>query len=118
MGIYLSVPSSDVAVESFVGPGIKVGVGEMQGWRKNMEDAHIVETSLAPQGVVVGEAIPTIALFGVFDGHGGKEVAKFTKLKYAEELVKLPAFKNGDYATALVNSFHRIDEMLEDKVSK
>lgn len=47
----------------------------------------------------------------------GKEVAKFVNLKYAEVLKNLDSFKAGDYATALKESFHRIDEMLEDPVS-
>jgi len=33
----------------------------MQGWRKNMEDAHLCEINIGND----------IALFGVFDGHGG-----------------------------------------------
>ncbi len=33
----------------------------MQGWRKNMEDAHVYELNLAPD----------VSLFGIFDGHGG-----------------------------------------------
>ena len=33
----------------------------MQGWRKTMEDSHICVTDLGDD----------IALFGVFDGHGG-----------------------------------------------
>lgn len=39
----------------------------MQGWRRTMEDTVKVELKL-PQGE---------ALFCVFDGHGGKEVAEF-----------------------------------------
>ena len=33
----------------------------MQGWRKFMEDAHLCIKNLADD----------VALFGVFDGHGG-----------------------------------------------
>lgn len=44
----------------------------------------------------------------------GKEVAKFTKLKYPDLLLSLESFKSGDYATALKESFHRIDDLLED----
>ena len=33
----------------------------MQGWRKNMEDAHICLANIGDD----------VALFGVFDGHGG-----------------------------------------------
>ena len=44
---------------------LKFGVSEMQGWRKNHEDAHIC-TILGGNGV-------SRAIFGVWDGHGGKE---------------------------------------------
>lgn len=46
----------------------------------------------------------------------GKEVAKFVNLKYSEVLCNLESFKQGDYARALRESFHKIDEMLEDPV--
>ena len=48
----------------------------MQGWRRTMEDALKVETRLRQ-----GEA-----LFGVFDGHGGKEVAQFCANEIVETL--------------------------------
>jgi serine/threonine protein phosphatase PrpC len=34
----------------------------MQGWRKNMEDAHLCQEKFGDD----------LSLFGVFDGHGGK----------------------------------------------
>jgi len=42
----------------------------MQGWRNGMEDSHILETNVDGRG---------IHIFGIFDGHGGKEVAKFVE---------------------------------------
>lgn len=48
---------------------------EMQGWRNTMEDAHI--------SVFID---PDTSVFGVFDGHGGKEVALFVKNHFVEEL--------------------------------
>lgn len=48
---------------------LKYAVCEMQGWRRNMEDAYIAYLSLP--------GYDDIALFGVFDGHGGSEVSKF-----------------------------------------
>jgi len=51
-------------------------VGDMQGWRLNMEDSHIANPNFA-QGQ---------ALFGVFDGHGGQEVAGFTEAHYPNVL--------------------------------
>lgn len=43
------------------------GIFEYLGWRINMEDSHIARDDL-PQNT---------AVFGVFDGHGGFEVAKY-----------------------------------------
>jgi serine/threonine protein phosphatase PrpC len=40
----------------------------MQGWRVNMEDAHLGKKIDLPGG-------EKGMVFGVFDGHGGKEVA-------------------------------------------
>ena len=41
----------------------------MQGWRKRQEDAHIAAVSLGEK--------KHIDVFGVFDGHGGKEISQF-----------------------------------------
>lgn len=43
-----------------------------------MEDSHISNTKLTDD----------VAIFGVFDGHGGKEVALFVKEYFCEELLK------------------------------
>jgi hypothetical protein len=48
----------------------------------------------------------------------GKEVAKFAKLKYPELVLEQLAANNGDLHVALRESFHRVDELLEDAVSK
>lgn len=48
----------------------------MQGWRLNMEDAHICDASF-DNG---------ISLFAVFDGHGGLECAKFCEKFFPEKL--------------------------------
>ena len=41
----------------------------MQGWRCGMEDAHITFDVKSDQNGAT--------VFGVFDGHGGKEVAMY-----------------------------------------
>ncbi len=46
----------------------------------------------------------------------GKEVAKFVKMKYPEILVNLESFRAGDVETALRESFHKMDELIEDEV--
>eukprot|EP00353_Schmidingerella_taraikaensis_P014031 CAMPEP_0185578072 /NCGR_PEP_ID=MMETSP0434-20130131/11928_1 /TAXON_ID=626734 ORGANISM="Favella taraikaensis, Strain Fe Narragansett Bay" /NCGR_SAMPLE_ID=MMETSP0434 /ASSEMBLY_ACC=CAM_ASM_000379 /LENGTH=295 /DNA_ID=CAMNT_0028195797 /DNA_START=170 /DNA_END=1057 /DNA_ORIENTATION=+ len=76
----------------------------MQGWRKSQEDAHIARTDL-PDGV---------CLFGVFDGHGGKEVSIFVKEKFVQELIKLDEYKNRQYGDALKKCFRRMDTMMEE----
>jgi len=65
-----------------------------------MEDAHI--------------ANPDAGVFAVFDGHGGKAVAKFAQAKFVKEFTQLPSYKAGNYELALKEVFHRIDELLED----
>ena len=42
----------------------------MQGHRASMEDAHVAYSITLPSG-------KTGTLFGVFDGHGGKDVALY-----------------------------------------
>lgn len=75
----------------------------MQGWRKTMEDSH-----LACLDVVEGE----ISIFGVFDGHGGCEVAYFVENHFIDQLKKSEAFKKGDYKNALIDTFLLLDKML------
>ena len=51
--------------------GLPYGVTEMQGWRNEMEDAHIVDGKMP--------SLPDHSLFAVFDGHGGDYSARFTQ---------------------------------------
>lgn len=71
-----------------------------------MEDAHIAETGLATD--------QDCAIFGVFDGHGGAEVAKFCQKYMASEMKKLGRFNEGAIEDSLVEVFHRMDDMLRD----
>jgi serine/threonine protein phosphatase PrpC len=67
-----------------------------------MEDAHIAELDIGDGN----------ALFGVFDGHGGPEVAKFVKNHFTKNLVSCPAYKRKDYKAALENTFLKMDRLL------
>jgi len=75
---------------------------ETQGWRGNMEDAHISELDIGDGN----------ALFGVFDGHGGREVAKFVQNHFTKNLINCPAYKRKDYKLALENTFLKMDRLL------
>lgn len=53
-------------------------------------------------------------LFGVFDGHGGAEVARFAAKHIGAELVKNPLYSKGNFEGALVDAFHQIDILLRN----
>mmetsp|Transcript_2163 Transcript_2163/g.2127 ORF Transcript_2163/g.2127 Transcript_2163/m.2127 type:complete len:426 (+) Transcript_2163:18-1295(+) len=114
MGVYLSTPNTEINSEEGEGYDIKYAVGEIQGWRKNMEDAHISTTNLAPldHSELDGD---NVSVFGVFDGHGGKEVAKFCQVYFLRELTQIPEFCERKFDLALKRCFHRMDDMIEDE---
>lgn len=68
-----------------------------------MEDAHICEPD-------IGNGV---SIFGVFDGHGGREVALYVKNHFVEILKKTPAFGCGKYGDALKETCIQIDEQLK-----
>jgi protein phosphatase 1G len=80
----------------------------MQGWRNQQEDSHIADLKL-PNGE---------AIFGVFDGHGGKEVALFVQKHFVNVFKKLPEYKSGNYEAALTKCFITMDDMMDDEKSK
>lgn len=102
MGPYLSAPI--VAKESSEGAanGLRYGATHMQGWRNTMEDAHLTALQVEGGG----------ALFGVFDGHGGKEVAIFAARHLGRLLVQNERYLQGDYDTALKETFLAVDTEL------
>lgn len=79
-----------------------------------MEDAHISCTDLAAIDSSVND--DNISVFGVFDGHGGKEVAKFCQVYFLKELIHLEKFYERNFGDALKECFHKMDLMLEDEV--
>ena len=52
-------------------------------------------------------------LFGVFDGHGGGEVAQYTRQHYADCLRSMKKYQDKSFGEALRESFLKIDEELE-----
>ena len=73
MGAYLDKPVEDKNPEYGHNEVCWWGACSMQGWRCGMEDSHICEILNLEGGTKKG------MLFGVFDGHGGKEVAVFAQ---------------------------------------
>lgn len=110
-----------------------------------MEDAHVVETTVPyPPGLPYlkskkKEDIPCAKVFGVFDGHGGPEVARFCQLYLVSVLTKQELWQeepqtggnpegnatntlpgqshvadNTRIGQALITSFHALDRMIDD----
>jgi serine/threonine protein phosphatase PrpC len=86
--------------------GLTWGIGEHQGWRPSMEDEHLAIS------------IADSCLFGVFDGHGGSDVAAFCARTFPEVIMtRLQGSNNKQLdvkAEALARSFLEVDrKMLE-----
>lgn len=60
--------------------------------------------------------VPISILFYLFKFTKGKEVAKFAKNHYPKLVLEQLVANEGDVAMALRESFHRVDELLEDEV--
>lgn len=91
----------------------------MQGWRTGMEDAHICLGDLGKLRVAQSTNWRGVALFGVFDGHGGEQVAKFSERHLAEVLCGFPVnlevrSQASTISSALTESFHKIDDLLRE----
>jgi len=72
--IYLASPNKEKHSLDDAFGSMRYGASGMQGWRTNMEDAHISKFNVTKN----------VHVFGVFDGHGGREVAKFVEKHFIE----------------------------------
>jgi serine/threonine protein phosphatase PrpC len=73
MGSILSTPVTAQHLQRKASSHLQAGFAELQGWRDDHEDAHVMETSWG--GDASGRG-----LFVVFDGHGGTSAADFGAL--------------------------------------
>jgi len=74
MGQGLPKAVTSVVVKRFAGTSFRVGLAEMNGWRMNMEDAHVAILR------------DHWGFFGILDGHGGDQCSAFVARRLAEEL--------------------------------
>lgn len=78
------------------------GFSAMQGWRVSMEDAHNC----------ILEFDEETAMFSVYDGHGGEEVALYCS-KYLPDIIKeQKTYKDGKLQKALEDAFLAIDSRI------
>ncbi|KAG4198949.1 hypothetical protein ERO13_A05G117800v2 [Gossypium hirsutum] len=102
MGVYLSTPKTEKLSEDGENDKLRFGLSSMQGWRASMEDAHAAYLDLDD----------STSFFGVYDGHGGKAVAKFCAKHLHQQVLKHEAYSAGDIGTSVQKAFLRMDEMM------
>ncbi|XP_078443192.1 putative protein phosphatase 2C 11 [Wolffia australiana] len=102
MGVYLSTPKTEKFSDDGENERLRFGLSSMQGWRASMEDAHA--------------ALPDLdnctSFFGVYDGHGGKVVAKFCAKFLHHQVLKNEASSTDDLGASVRKAFLRMDEMM------
>ncbi|KAI4376208.1 hypothetical protein MLD38_013995 [Melastoma candidum] len=102
MGVYLSTPKTEKFSEDGENDRLRYGLSSMQGWRATMEDAHAAYPDLDSSS----------SFFGVYDGHGGKVVAKFCSKYLHLQVLKNEEYLAGDTGTSVQKAFFRMDEMM------
>ncbi|KAI8021927.1 putative protein phosphatase 2C 21 [Camellia lanceoleosa] len=81
---YMSTPKTEKFSEDGENGRIIYGLSSMQGWRATMEDAHAAYPDLDA----------STSFFGVYDGLGGKVVAKFCAKYLHQQVLKHETYSN------------------------
>ena len=108
MGPYLTTPKKEKDSVDGESAKYKYGATGMQGWRNTMEDSHIVELDLGNGAAFVG----------VYDGHGGAEVAMFVRDYLIKELKTLDSFKQQNYEECLKEIYLKLDRIFQTDFGK
>lgn len=81
---------------------MEIVVSSMQGWRADMEDAHLA----------IFDLIPGVSLFGIFDGHGGPEVARYVADNVPWMLKENSEFQLRNFKKGIVQVYREVDEIM------
>ena len=86
---------------------LKFGFNQVQGWKKSMEDYAI-------EFLDSGEK-KFMNIFGIFDGHGGKEVPRYLQAHFLECLNKNNNFNTEKYKDGITETFFELDKKFTTK---
>ncbi|KAG8379676.1 hypothetical protein BUALT_Bualt07G0113800 [Buddleja alternifolia] len=118
MGVYLSTPKREKLSEDGENDRLRYGLSSMQGWRSTMEDAVMILLLSLLQHAAFSNLDGSTSFFGVYDGHGGKEVAKFCAKFLHQQVLDHEAHLDGDLGTSVRKAFLRMDEMMCGKTGQ
>ncbi|XP_014242524.1 protein phosphatase 1B-like [Cimex lectularius] len=108
MGNFLEKPVTDKRNFHGEGNSLRYGVGSMQGWRTEMEDAHFSKIGL-------GEGYENWSFFGIFDGHGGSTVSHYCAENLLKCIMATSEFSEGAIREAIIAGFQNLDSDLLKK---
>eukprot|EP01064_Diplonema_japonicum_P029055 TRINITY_DN460_c1_g1_i1.p1 TRINITY_DN460_c1_g1~~TRINITY_DN460_c1_g1_i1.p1 ORF type:complete len:367 (+),score=71.63 TRINITY_DN460_c1_g1_i1:68-1168(+) len=104
-GDVLAAPKTEKIKDENEDDVMRVGTCTMQGWRRGMEDAHLLLLKLSGTH-------PEHRLFGVFDGHCGPDVAEWVGKHLPAHIESSAHFDDGDYSAAMTEGFISVDREL------
>lgn len=115
MGQTLSEPVVLKATEEEIGKDIGYGLSSMQGWRITMEDSHTAVLDLQARSDEVedkerGQIPNGLSFFGVFDGHGGSEVAEYSGSNMVRLISESLSSGERNYGILLSSVFLQTDQ--------
>ncbi|KHN82547.1 Protein phosphatase 1A [Toxocara canis] len=88
MGAFLDKPKTDKQNSQGVAHGARYAVASMQGWRIDMEDAHVVKIPMSDE-----QPFANWSFFAVFDGHAGTKAAQHCAENILKSLLATSQFQ-------------------------
>jgi len=92
MGAFLDKPNTEVHSSFGDGNGLRFGVSSMQGWRVEMEDAHLTDIGLPG-------SLKDWSAFAVFDGHAGGQVSEYCAKNLIDAIIS-----NDDFPSSHISA--------------
>ncbi|KAF3191650.1 Protein phosphatase 2C 2, variant 2 [Orbilia oligospora] len=113
MGQTLSEPVVEKLSEHGEDDRLYFGLSSMQGWRISMEDAHAAILDLQPDDRTEKTSPQSrVSFFGVYDGHGGDNVALFSGQNVHKIIAKQSDFPTGNFEKAMKDGFLASDRAI------